>query len=70
MAMDCKIHQGEVTAVNVNYTGRGNRSARPSHLGLAGAKAKATLIGNITQGELVVSRHPDRRSALRRRNPC
>ncbi len=50
-----QIHQGEVTAVDVNYTGRGNRSARPSHLGLAGAKAKATLIGNITQGELAVS---------------
>jgi hypothetical protein len=39
----------------VNYTGRVNRSVRPIHLGLAGAKAKATLIGNITQGELVVT---------------
>jgi hypothetical protein len=42
-----QVHQGEVTAVNVNYSGRG------SHLTLAGAKAKATLIGNITRGDLV-----------------
>ncbi|HEX3857879.1 MAG TPA: glycosyl hydrolase family 28-related protein [Verrucomicrobiae bacterium] len=49
-----QINQGEVTAVNVNYTGR-VRSGHPIHLGLNGPKAKATLIGCITQGELVVT---------------
>jgi hypothetical protein len=49
-----QINQGEVTAVNVNYTGR-VRSGRPIHLGMDGPKAKATLIGNITQGEFVVT---------------
>jgi len=44
-----QVRQGEVTAVNVNYSGRGG------HLTLAGAKAKATLIGNITRGELLVN---------------
>jgi hypothetical protein len=49
-----QVHQGEITAVNVNYTGA-SRSAHRIHLGLAGAKAKATLIGNITQGELMLT---------------
>jgi hypothetical protein len=46
-----QIRQGEVTAVNVNYSGRGGGG----HLTLAGAKAKANLIGNITRGELLVN---------------
>ena len=46
-----QVRQGEVTAVNVNYTGRGGGS----HLTLAGPKAKATLIGNITRGEFLVT---------------
>jgi hypothetical protein len=50
-----QVHQGEVTAVNVDYTGRANRSQRPIHLGMDGPKVKATLIGNITQGALVVA---------------
>jgi len=49
-----QINQGEITAVNVNYTGR-TRSGPRNHLSMAGAKAKATLIGNITQGELMVT---------------
>ena len=52
-----QVNQGEVTAINVNYTGR-VRSGHPVHLGLNGAKAKANLIGNITQGELVVADPP------------
>jgi hypothetical protein len=46
-----QVRQGEVTAVNVNYAGRGGGG----HLTLAGPKAKATLIGNITRGELLVN---------------
>jgi hypothetical protein len=46
-----QVRQGEVTAVNVNYAGRGGGG----HLTLAGPKAKATLIGNITRGELQVN---------------
>jgi hypothetical protein len=49
-----QVNQGEVTAINVNYTGR-VRSGHPIHVGLTGAKARATLIGNITQGELMVA---------------
>jgi hypothetical protein len=49
-----QVNSGEVTAVNVNYTGH-TRSGHPVHLGLAATGAKATLIGNITQGELVVT---------------
>ncbi len=49
-----QINQGEVMAVNVNFTS-GNRSARHIHLGLDGDKAQATLIGNITQGELGIT---------------
>ncbi|HXA44599.1 MAG TPA: glycosyl hydrolase family 28-related protein, partial [Candidatus Angelobacter sp.] len=52
-----QVNQGEVTAINVNYTGR-VRSGHPIHLGLTGAKARATLIGNITQGELMVADPP------------
>jgi hypothetical protein len=46
-----QIRQGNVTAVNVNYAGRGGGG----HLTLAGLNAKATLIGNITRGELLVN---------------
>ncbi len=49
-----QVHQGEVTAVNVNFTG-GNRYARSNDLELTGPNAKATLIGTITQGALVVT---------------
>jgi len=49
-----QINQGDIMAVNVNFTS-GNRSARHTHLGLNGDKANATLIGNITQGELGIA---------------
>ena len=35
-----QIHQGEVTAVNVNYTGRGNRSAHPQPSGPGGSQGQ------------------------------
>ena len=49
-----QVHQGEVTAVNVNFTG-GNRYGRRNDLELTGPNAEATLIGCITQGALGVS---------------
>lgn len=52
-----QIHNGEVTAVNVNFFPRGN------HLSLAEKDAKATLIGNITRGALVVNDQPTRDDA-------
>ena len=47
-----QVNQGEVTAVNVNLV-------RPGQfLTLAPTKAKATLIGNITRGGLIVNGQP------------
>ena len=48
-----QVHQGEATAVNVNYAGRGT-----GHLTVAESKAKATLIGNITRGPLLINGKP------------
>jgi len=44
-----QVNQGEVTAVNVNFTVPGD------HLTLAHPEAKATLIGNITRAPLTIN---------------
>ncbi len=52
-----QINQGEVTAVNVNFVRSGK------HLALGQDNAKATLVGNITRGPLIVNGKPLTRRA-------
>ena len=47
-----QINQGEVTAVNVNLARPGNFLTLPE------TEAKASLLGNITRGPLIVNRRP------------
>jgi hypothetical protein len=47
-----QVQQGEVSAVNVNFTSRGG------HLSLTESQAKATLLGTITHGPLELNGTP------------
>ncbi len=55
-----QINQGEVNAVNVNFVRSGK------HLTLTQDSAKATLIGNITRGPLIVNGKPAARRSKKR----
>jgi hypothetical protein len=47
-----QVQQGEVSAVNVNFTSRGD------HLSLTASQAQATLLGTITHGPLELNGSP------------
>jgi hypothetical protein len=58
-----QIHQGEVNAINVNYNSTGGRGGGSgvgsgARIDLAEGKAKATLIGNVARGPLIINGTP------------